>query len=742
MPKTGNSSTLICFSSTLIASALLWGAIWISLQTVHSESIDHAAAEGRNLARIISENEASSIQSIDLLVKVFCNAWIRDPAVFSETIEQHRELLKKSSILQIAVIGADGRVAFSNIPGWTPVDLSDRQHFKIHKERGTDEMFISSPVLGRVSLQWTIQFTRPIFDKNKKFAGVLVASIPPPALERNYRNFDLGEGAVVTLVRFDGQVMGRSNEFDKSVVVSLANTYGLRPEDPATGEYRRASRIDGVERLFLYEKVGSYPLSVYVGQRLETILAPYHRLRITYLIAGALATVLMMVVSLLIVSRFRRDEEAQKNRMRLEAALRQSEEKFRLIAETIDDVVWSVDLFSGGSAYINPSYERIWGCKAGEAPWVIHPLAEFVCPEDCERILADFDLNKIKEPFEHEYRILHSDGSLRWIWGRGFPVRSENGEISRCVGVAQDITERKRAEEEIRQFNQVLEQRVVERTAQLEQTQAQLLQSEKMAAIGQLAAGVAHEINNPIGFVTSNLGTLKTYTEDMLHIIDTYETGLPLLAANNALQYRVKEAYDRVDLAYLREDIGNLIAETIDGTSRVSRIVRDLRDFSRIDSADWQYADLHAGLESTLNVVWNEIKFKADVIREFGTIPLVECRLSQINQVFMNILVNAAHAIHERGTITLRSGWETDQVWISISDTGQGIPPELLNRIFDPFFTTKQVGNGTGLGLSVSFGIVCKHGGHIDVQSQLGEGTTFTIWLPVKHQDNADQVIN
>lgn len=162
------------------------------------------------------------------------------------------------------------------------------------------------------------------------------------------------------------------------------------------------------------------------------------------------------------------------------------------------------------------------------------------------------------------------------------------------------------------------------------------------------------------------------------------------------------------------------------------RIVQDLRDFSRVDSPDWQWADLHAGLESTLNVVWNEIKFKADVVRDYGDLPEVECLPSQLNQVFMNILVNAAQAIPERGTITLRSGRESDGVWISISDTGDGMAPELRTKIFDPFFTTKPVGKGTGLGLSVSYGIVARHGGSIEVDSEVGRGTTFTLRLPIR----------
>jgi len=316
----------------------------------------------------------------------------------------------------------------------------------------------------------------------------------------------------------------------------------------------------------------------------------------------------------------------------------------------------------------------------------------------------------------------------------------ENEKVNRAlqqatVQMEKEIEDRKRAHTALEHEKE--EQRIL--ILKLEEAHNQLLQSEKLASIGQLAAGVAHEINNPIGFVNSNLGTLKKYAADLLQLVDLYESGRHLLASDPDLLSRISAARENADLEFLRDDIASLITESIDGTARVRRIVQDLRDFSRVDEAEWQWADLHAGLESTLNVVWSEIKYKAEVVREFGNLPPVECRPSQLNQVFMNMLVNAAQAIPERGIITLRSGCVDDMVWISISDTGKGIPQELLTRIFDPFFTTKPVGKGTGLGLSVSYGIVAKHGGHIDVASQPGEGTTFTIWLPVNGQaSNAD----
>ena len=275
------------------------------------------------------------------------------------------------------------------------------------------------------------------------------------------------------------------------------------------------------------------------------------------------------------------------------------------------------------------------------------------------------------------------------------------------------------------------EQRIL--ILKLEDAHNQLHQSEKLASIGQLAAGVAHEINNPIGFVNSNLGTLKGYVDKLIKLIEDVSTTVdPLLANDPEAKKSLEELKRKADLDFLREDIGCLIAESIDGTTRVRRIVQDLRDFSRTGEVSMEWVDLHAGLESTLNVVSNEIKYKAEVVREYGSLPKVECRPSQINQVFMNLLVNAAQAIDQKGRITLKSGCVDDKVWVSVSDTGSGIPPEIVARIFDPFFTTKAVGKGTGLGLSVSYGIIEKHGGKIEVASQPGQGSTFTVWLPAR----------
>jgi two-component system NtrC family sensor kinase len=308
----------------------------------------------------------------------------------------------------------------------------------------------------------------------------------------------------------------------------------------------------------------------------------------------------------------------------------------------------------------------------------------------------------------------------------------ENETITRALRRATgqmelEIEERKRAHQALEAKE--AEQRVL--IEKLKDAHLQLLQSEKMASIGQLAAGVAHEINNPIGFVSSNLGTLRGYADALLKVVDAYETLDTALAAHPQLLRYIEEQKQLNELAYVRDDIRTLIAESIEGTTRVRNIVQNLRDFSHVDQGDWQQTNLHAGLDSTLSVARNEIKHKAKVIKDYGELPLVECLPSQINQVFLNLLVNAAQAITDQGTITIRTRADDAMVCVAISDTGSGMAPEVLAKVFDPFFTTKPVGQGTGLGLAVSFGIVEQHGGRIEVESTPGAGTTFSVMLPV-----------
>ncbi|MBU0996393.1 MAG: response regulator [Proteobacteria bacterium] len=275
----------------------------------------------------------------------------------------------------------------------------------------------------------------------------------------------------------------------------------------------------------------------------------------------------------------------------------------------------------------------------------------------------------------------------------------------------------------------------------------QLLQSEKMASIGQLAAGVAHEINNPTGFVSSNLKTLTEYNRDLFKLYGLYQSLIAELQNNSQtlpkpvldLLNSVKNFEAEIDIDYLRTDIIDLVKDCGEGAERIKKIVIDLKDFAHPGEDKLKPANINDGIESTLNVISNEIKYKATVHKNFGELPTVQCYPQQLNQVFLNIIVNAAQAIETKGDITISTRSLEKQVEIVIEDNGSGIPPENLARIFDPFFTTKAVGKGTGLGMNVAYNIIQKHKGTIRVESELGKGTRFTIVIPTQEDEQSNE---
>ncbi|MBF0486101.1 MAG: HAMP domain-containing protein [Candidatus Omnitrophica bacterium] len=270
----------------------------------------------------------------------------------------------------------------------------------------------------------------------------------------------------------------------------------------------------------------------------------------------------------------------------------------------------------------------------------------------------------------------------------------------------------------------------------LKLVQAQLVQAEKMASLGQLAAGVAHEINNPMGYVLSNLHVLEGYIQDLDKILEIYTKLESLHAASpdsqereilNSLEYLKKDC----DLGYMLKDLHKIISETSSGAAKVAKIVTDLKSFARIGSEELMPADIHEVMDLSLNIVSNEMKYKVEIKKEYGQVPQVLCYPQLLSQVFMNLFINAGQAITTNGRLTLTTWQEGKFVAIRVADTGCGIPLEVQGRIFEPFFTTKEVGKGTGLGLSIAYGIIQKHQGEITVKSVPGEGAAFTVKIPV-----------
>jgi len=354
---------------------------------------------------------------------------------------------------------------------------------------------------------------------------------------------------------------------------------------------------------------------------------------------------------------------------------------------------------------INTAITRLYGHKPRELDKI--PLAR-VFPADLAAAISEYNSGEF---YDHNLD--------KWFNWQRFPFDRRGEKEQWYIITLHDVSELRRITSELS-----------EAYAAQKATQSKLIQQEKMASIGQLAAGVAHEINNPVGFVASNLNTLNKYVQRLCTHIETLEKGI-ISAPDSSLPELVEESRKQNKVKVVREDIFELIEESLEGTNRVKNIVGNLKSFSRVGDSGKQWTDLHECIESSINIAWNEIKYHAQVERDFVSLPPVFCNAQQMNQVFLNLLVNAAQAIEQSGIITVATRVNDPWAVVQITDTGCGIAPEHLEKIFDPFFTTKDVGKGTGLGLSLCYDMVQKHEGELKVKSVVGKGSAFEIRLPL-----------
>ncbi len=428
-----------------------------------------------------------------------------------------------------------------------------------------------------------------------------------------------------------------------------------------------------------------------------------------------------------------------------DAELREKDQQIRNLYRVLEQspatiVITDVD---GVIEYVNPKFSQITGYSPEEAigqnPRV---LKSDEMPK--ESYIELWQTISSGKEWRGEFHNKRKDGTFYWEFASISPLCATDGTITGYLAVKEDITERKNIEAELARTRRELQEKhdeLEKAYSELKNAQLQIFQQEKMASIGQLAAGVAHEINNPMGFISSNLSTLNRYVDRLAQFITAVDESL-LSSIGKGEADKLSALRKKLKIDYLMEDSRQLIAESLDGAGRVRRIVQDLKSFSRIDQSERALINLNEALETTINIAWNEIKYVATLNREFGEIPFIKCYPQQLNQVFLNLLVNAAHAVGgTQGSITIRTWSDGELVCVSVADTGCGIPAANLQRIFEPFFTTKEVGKGTGLGLSISYDILHKHGGEIRVDSEEGRGSTFTITLPVDgpeettHQD-------
>lgn len=386
-----------------------------------------------------------------------------------------------------------------------------------------------------------------------------------------------------------------------------------------------------------------------------------------------------------------------------EIALKESEARFRSYVEKANDIIYALTP-EGIFSYVSPNWTEILGHDVSEI--VGKSFAPFVHPDDLQACMEFFEavMTKGEKQSGIEYRVRHKDGRWRWHTTNASPLENTEGKVLSYIGIAHDITDMKTVMEDLEKSNQ-----------ELKTTQAQLVQSEKMAALGTLVAGIAHEINTPIGAVSSMHDTLFRTMNKLKNLIE------PECGINIAQLPQMQAVFKIID------DSNKVIRS---GTERVVNIVRRLKSFARLDEAELKTVDIHEGLEDALALAHHELKHNITIIKNYGDIPPIACYPSQLNQIFLNLLINSKQAIKDKGTIHITTFTKDDKIHIEFKDNGSGISKENLKKIFDPGFTTKGRGVGAGLGLSISYQIIQDHKGRIKVASEPGKGSTFTIILP------------
>ena len=423
-------------------------------------------------------------------------------------------------------------------------------------------------------------------------------------------------------------------------------------------------------------------------------------------------------------------------RRKAEVALRNAEEFYHSLVESLPASILRKDL-EGRFTFGNQNFCNALGITSldqivGKTDYDFYPraMADKFRADDRRVIESDSVLEAVEEN-------LSAQGERRFVQVIKTSLHDLKGRPIGVQGIFWDVTERKRAEEQLLLKNVQLQEMARserEAHAQLKQAQSQLVQQEKLASLGQIVAGVAHEINNPVAFVSNNVAVLGRDVGEMRDILALYgeadrliATGMPDLAA------RIAEYRERVDLAYTLNNIQGLLHRSRDGLKRIQQIVGHLRLFAHLDEGEVNEADLNDGIESTAAIIVGHARKKQiQLAMDLGPLPPVICNAARINQVVMNLLTNAIDACSDGGQVSVRTRKADQGVTIEVSDTGCGIPPEVRDRIFDPFFTTKPVGQGTGLGLSISYGIIKDHDGAIDVRSEPGHGSHFVVSLPLR----------
>ena len=614
--------SLVTISFALFLLLIVWMGLYYKIESEMKQEKEAAFKETMNFAKAFEEHTLRTIRGADQAVLFLKFQYEREGRTIDIPGYVREGRFASQPFVLMGIIDENGDLAVSNQVPFVPSNLKDREHFLVHKDRDSRQLFISKPVMGRSSGKWSIQMTRRINKPDGSFGGAVVISVDPFYFTEFYKELDLGKNSSVTLLGLDGVVRARQSGLDTAVGQNVIDS-GLIEHVTAApqGTYVAKSVVDGIRRIYSYRTMHDYPLAVLVGVDEAVYFATVKQRIEGYYLAVILISLSIVAFTLAMLFVIRR------------------------------------------------------------------------------QYFAEAKLENMLDGLEHQ------------VFERTKELRHKNAELEVAY-------------------------------KELQNAQSQVIHQEKMASIGQLAAGVAHEINNPLGFTMSNFETLHKYMVRLVEVIKEFRS-FRLEAMNMgivALQKQAEEisALERKNkLEYILQDMDTIFQETQEGFKRVGDIVKALRIFSRVDQqGKTEDYDLTEGVRNSLIVSRNEVKYIAKIKEDLADLPLVSAVGGQINQVLLNIILNAAYAIKDKelgelGLITIRTYADEQSVYCSIQDNGRGIPEHIKKDIFNPFFTTKPVGQGTGLGLSISYDIITnKHHGEISFNSVEGEGTTFTIRLP------------
>lgn len=677
--------------------SLLWTLIFLDLHRLHQEALAGSRSQVDNLARAFAEEVNSSINAIDLTLIELREEWQSGYSDFSHVVERRQTYLEKDVGFQVAILNAVGQLVFiSTRAEGMPTDYSDREHFKVHQGLALgDKLFISKPVLGRVSRRWTIQFTRPLIDANGKFSGVIVLSVSPNYFSRFYRTIDLGKDGSITLARESGEVLTQSPDSHSGTGRQLQGLPFLAAGGANGGWFEGNNGADEIDRLFGWRRIPSRELVVMVGQSLGTVFAQYEQQRDAYFLTGAGISLVLAGIGYFLLAGLRQRALAT-------ARLVESEARWQFALEGAAEGVWDWNI-PAGDVQFSRRWKEILGYRESDIDSGVDAWKERIHPEDRPAALQELQahLDGDSAAYTSEHRLRCRDGSWKWVLERGMVVSMDGGKPLRMVGTMSDISKRKEAE-----------RLDAERRRALEDTRKALQQAQKLEALGRLTGGIAHDFNN---------------------ILQTLSTGIAfaLMSAKDSGPQAALQACQRA-------------------VDRGVELTRQLLVFGRVQDAHLKTVDPARQIREMRSLLQgalpSNIAFLVDLPDSLWPVRLDPL---QFELAMLNLTMNARDAMPQGGQLDLvlrnasvEGGANAlergDYLHITLTDSGGGMSEEVLAKALDPFFTTKAVGKGSGMGLAQAYAFARQMGGDLALRNCEGRGLEVSIWLPRAGHDAAE----